>query len=196
MYAVTKISYLDPFLSPFSSCNILTICMSNICFIKMVIFCKYFPQKFYTCFVLRCWITGTTYFHVLNLRSLKIPMTQVYMKRQTILIILFNLQLTILFWCINVTVAPRPQAERPCLLGLSLNVYALCSQTFCIYKRVHCTNTCISAYVTVFSLTMCRTAPVNSKRCILYIYSTNVGTEYFKHALYSPFFLFKMQFVS
>ena len=33
-----------------------------------------------------------------------------------------------------------------------------------------------------------RTAPLTSKRCILYIYSANVGTEYFKHALYSPFF--------
>ena len=44
---------------------------------------------------------------------------------------------------------------------------------------------------------MGRTAPLTSKRCILYIYSTNVGTEYFKHALYSPFFfLFKVQFVS
>ena len=32
-----------------------------------------------------------------------------------------------------------------------------------------------------------RTAPLTSKRCILYIYSTNVGIEYFKHALYSPF---------
>ena len=41
-----------------------------------------------------------------------------------------------------------------------------------------------------------RTAPLTPKRCILYIYSTNVGTEYFKHALYSPFFLFKVQFVS
>ena len=46
-------------------------------------------------------------------------------------------------------------------------------------------------------LYMSRTAPLTSKRCILYIYSTNVGTEYFKHALYSPFFfLFKMQYVS
>ena len=44
---------------------------------------------------------------------------------------------------------------------------------------------------------MGRTAPLASKRCILYIYSTNIGTEYFKHALYSPFFfLFKIQFVS
>jgi len=44
---------------------------------------------------------------------------------------------------------------------------------------------------------MCRIAPLTSKRYILYIYSTNVGTEHFKHALHSPFFfLFKMQFVS
>ena len=34
---------------------------------------------------------------------------------------------------------------------------------------------------------MGRTAPLTSKRCISYIYSTNIGTEYFKHALYSPF---------
>ena len=33
-----------------------------------------------------------------------------------------------------------------------------------------------------------RTAPLTYERCILYIYSTNVGTEYFKHALYSPVF--------
>ena len=38
------------------------------------------------------------------------------------------------------------------------------------------------------NLYMSHTAPLTSKRCILYIYSTNVGTEYFKHALYSPFF--------
>ena len=35
---------------------------------------------------------------------------------------------------------------------------------------------------------MGRTLPLTSKRCVLYIYSTNIGTEYFKHALYSPFF--------
>ena len=33
-----------------------------------------------------------------------------------------------------------------------------------------------------------RTAPLTSKRCILYIYSTTIGTEYFKHGVYSPFF--------
>jgi len=41
-----------------------------------------------------------------------------------------------------------------------------------------------------------RTAPPTSKRYILYIYSTNIGTEYFKRGIYSPGFLFKMQFVS
>ena len=33
-----------------------------------------------------------------------------------------------------------------------------------------------------------RTAPLTSKRCTLYIYSTNVGTEYFKHGIYYSFF--------
>ena len=33
-----------------------------------------------------------------------------------------------------------------------------------------------------------RTAPLTSKLCILYIYSTNIGTGYFKHGVYSPFF--------
>jgi len=34
----------------------------------------------------------------------------------------------------------------------------------------------------------CRTTPLTSKYCILYIYSTNTGTEYFKYGVYSPFF--------
>ena len=33
-----------------------------------------------------------------------------------------------------------------------------------------------------------RTAPLTSKRCILYIYSTNIAIEYFKHGIYYPFF--------
>ena len=32
------------------------------------------------------------------------------------------------------------------------------------------------------------TAPLTSKCCILYIYSTNIGTEYFKHGIYSLVF--------
>jgi hypothetical protein len=35
---------------------------------------------------------------------------------------------------------------------------------------------------------ICRTALLTSRRCILYIYSTNILTEYFKHAARSPFF--------
>jgi len=33
-----------------------------------------------------------------------------------------------------------------------------------------------------------RTTPLTSKRRILYIYSTNICTEYFKHGTYLPFF--------
>ena len=36
-----------------------------------------------------------------------------------------------------------------------------------------------------------RTAPLTSKCCILYIYSTNIGIEYFKHGIYSPCFSLK-----
>jgi hypothetical protein len=33
-----------------------------------------------------------------------------------------------------------------------------------------------------------RTASLTSRRCILYIYSTNTRTEYFKHAAHTQFF--------
>jgi len=33
-----------------------------------------------------------------------------------------------------------------------------------------------------------RTAPLICKCCILYIYSTNIGTENFEYCIYSPFF--------
>jgi len=36
-----------------------------------------------------------------------------------------------------------------------------------------------------------RTASLTSKRCILCIYSTNIGTEYFKHGIHSPCFSFQ-----
>jgi len=36
-------------------------------------------------------------------------------------------------------------------------------------------------------LYMRRTAQLTSRCCILYIYSTNICTEYFKHAARSPF---------
>ena len=34
---------------------------------------------------------------------------------------------------------------------------------------------------------VCHTAPLTSRCCILYIYLTNIRTEYFKHAAHSPF---------
>ena len=51
------------------------------------------------------------------------------------------------------------------------------------HKYVLCLNP-----LTLNDLYISRTAPLTSKHCILYIYSTNVGTEYFKQALYSRFF--------
>ena len=38
-----------------------------------------------------------------------------------------------------------------------------------------------------------RTAQLTSRRCILNIYSTNILTEYFKHAADSPFFSLSLQ---
>ena len=43
---------------------------------------------------------------------------------------------------------------------------------------------------------VCLTAAQTSRRYILDIYSTNIHTKYFKHAAYSPSFLFKMPFIS
>jgi hypothetical protein len=38
-----------------------------------------------------------------------------------------------------------------------------------------------------------RTAPLTSKRCILYIYSTNIATGYFKLGIFSSFFFLSLQ---
>ena len=46
----------------------------------------------------------------------------------------------------------------------------------------------VQGYLTPNDPYMGRTAPLTSRRCILYIYSTNIHTEYFKHAAQSPFF--------
>ena len=47
--------------------------------------------------------------------------------------------------------------------------------------------TYIYIYIHIY-IYICRTAPLTSRCCILYIYSTNIYTEYFKHAAYSPVF--------
>ena len=54
-------------------------------------------------------------------------------------------------------------------------------------KRVSCTLLAMFNHLTPNDPYSGRTAPLTSKRCILYIYSTNIGTEYFKHGVYSPF---------
>ena len=42
-----------------------------------------------------------------------------------------------------------------------------------------------------------RSAQITTRRCILNIYSTNILTDYFKHAAHSPFFfVFKMPIIS
>jgi hypothetical protein len=83
----------------------------------------------------------------------------------------------------------------------------------CVCVRAYCVVTCDCPHVTnvyyvgTYKLRfnpltpndpyMGPTAPLTSRRCILYIYSTNTRTEYFKHAAHSPFFffLFKMPFM-
>ena len=78
------------------------------------------------------------------------------------------------------------------------NLKIIWSEVLVIFKLspLYCKElVCVTLHVNLFlnRLTpndpyMSRTAPLTSKLCILYIYSTNVGTEYFKHALYFPFF--------
>ena len=65
----------------------------------------------------------------------------------------------------------------------------LCNLNLC---ALHCPPILFSLYEYLNPLTpndtyRGRTAPLTSKRFILYIYSTNIGTEYFKHGIYSPF---------
>jgi hypothetical protein len=63
----------------------------------------------------------------------------------------------------------------------------------------------IASAETIFALTFKNRASyiyrtglqLPSRCCILYIFfSTNISTEYFKHAAHSPFLFFKMPFVS
>ena len=44
----------------------------------------------------------------------------------------------------------------------------------------------LTTYIYIY-IYIYRTAPLTSRFCILYIYSTTIRTEYFKHAAHSPF---------
>ena len=55
--------------------------------------------------------------------------------------------------------------------------------------RVLLTFSRLMTYIYIYIyIYICRTAPLTSRCCIFYIYSTNTRTEYFKHAAHSPFF--------
>jgi len=54
----------------------------------------------------------------------------------------------------------------------------------CVYIYIYA---CVFNPLTLNDPYRGRTAPLTSKRYILYIYSTNICTEYFKHGIYSPF---------
>jgi len=113
----------------------------------------------------------------------------------------------------NISLYPCSNLKNLCTRNI---IWYLCFMAFVVvqirnktekltYSVPHCSHnrqksclTCVSHFnpLTPNDPYSGRTAPLTSKRCILYIYSTNTGTEYFKHGMYSPFFFFKMQFVS
>jgi hypothetical protein len=83
----------------------------------------------------------------------------------------------------------RTHIEAPALKGAATTVFML-------WLRAWLSVTLLFNPLTPNDPYRDRTATLTSTRCILYIYSTNIGTEYFKHGTYSPFFSFKMHFVS
>jgi hypothetical protein len=77
-----------------------------------------------------------------------------------------------------------------CTVRKILKLLIFITKLDCVYcaVRVQHLNMVLINLLTPNDPYMGRTASLTSKRCILYIYSTNICTEYFKHALYSPFF--------
>jgi thiosulfate reductase cytochrome b subunit len=79
--------------------------------------------------------------------------------------------------------------QLPILAGLELwssmsAQLGSCLQTCMTYTSAKCTVN----HLTPNGHFSGRTAPLISRRSILYIYSTDIRTEYFKHAAHSPFF--------
>jgi hypothetical protein len=79
---------------------------------------------------------------------------------------------------------------------ISVLVITSCNRLYFLLsasQRAHYRWASTNVYLLINPLTpndlyISRTAPLTSKRCILYVYLTNTGTEYFKHALYCPSF--------
>ena len=67
---------------------------------------------------------------------------------------------------------------------------ALGIEAFCLHRQGRHKECGIILYLTFRRLTstIVDVSTANLQNCILYIYSTNIGTGYFKHGVYSPFF--------
>ena len=79
--------------------------------------------------------------------------------------------------------------ERVCMLYGCVRTVVSCRVSVSYRQRVGC----LAVVVCFNRLTpndpySSRTATLTSIRCILNIYSTNIGTEYFKHGINCPFF--------
>jgi hypothetical protein len=97
------------------------------------------------------------------------------------------------FKCVIVTIFALKKPSLLYILSVFCSLgYPACRAhaPYCIYMRAlsGCTIVIHIKPLTPNEPYRCSTAPLTSKRFILYIYSTNIGTEYFKHDIYSPFF--------
>jgi hypothetical protein len=83
------------------------------------------------------------------------------------------------------TIGSMGNKKAPGEDGITGEIYKNTFQIFPTYLTLSCRTT----YV-------CHSSRLTSRCCILYIYSTNTRTEYFKLSAHSPIFLFKMPFIS
>ena len=109
----------------------------------------------------------------------------------------------------SISTVKIPLCLRKCDHVTKFSLTCFLYDTSVIGSSLHCRNFCFSNLfcnvLQVYSREINlltpnvnysgRTAPLTSKVAFLYMYSTSIVTEYFKHGVYSPFFLFKMQFV-
>ena len=90
-------------------------------------------------------------------------------------------------WALNNEIKKTSDVKFVSLYSpLNLFFSTTVSRTFLILRRIH--RAIIMNPLTPNDHNSWRTAPLNSQRCILYIYSTNISTEYFKHDIDFPFF--------
>ena len=82
------------------------------------------------------------------------------------------------------------QTVRHHFLFVWLSSPGRASATLSFSRLTTHTHTHTHTYIYIY-IYICRTAPLTSRCCILHIYSTNIRTEYFKHAAHSPFFPLK-----